>query len=170
MAIIKEIRGIKPKIGKNCWFAENATLIGDLILGDNCTVWFNAVIRGDVNSIRIGNNVNIQDNATIHCTYKKTQTIIGNNVSIAHNAVVHGCKIGDNVVIGIGAIILDNAIIRANSIIAAGAVVLEGTEIESGSIYGGIPAKKIKTIPPEMFKDLNQRISKNYIKYSELYK
>ena len=167
MTLIKEIKGIYPEFGLNHWFAENATIIGDVKMGDNCSVWYNAIIRGDVNSVIIGNNVNVQDGAIIHNTYNKTKTIIGDHVSIAHNAVVHGCTIEDNVLIGIGAIILDNAYIESNSVIAAGSVVLENTRVTSGSIYGGIPAKCIKTLSPEMFKDLNERVANNYPKYAK---
>src|SRR3954471_4955805 len=134
MALIKTVRGLTPKFGNNCFFADNATIIGEVVMGDNCTVWFNAVVRGDVHSITIGDNTNIQDGAVIHCTYQKAKTVIGSQVSIAHNAIVHGCMIGDNVLVGMGAIIMDDAVIGQNSVIAAGAVVLPGTQIESGSI------------------------------------
>ena len=144
MALIKSIRGFTPKFGKDCYLAENATVIGDVVMGDQCSVWFNAVVRGDVHYIRIGNKVNIQDGAIIHCTYETAPTTIGNNVSIAHNAIVHGCTIEDNVLVGMSAIIMDNAVVGSNSIIAAGSVVLENTIIEPGSVYAGIPAKKIK--------------------------
>src|SRR6185312_8229254 len=146
MSFIFEIKGIKPSWGKDCFIAPNATLCGDIIMGDECSVWFNAVIRGDVNAIRIGNKVNVQDGAVIHCTYQRTQTIIEDNVSIGHNAIVHGCTVHANVLIGMGAIVMDNAEIGSNSIIAAGAVVLEGTKVEAGSIYAGVPAKKVKNI------------------------
>ena len=146
MALIKPVKGILPKFGKNCYLAENATVVGDVEMGDDCSVWFNSVVRGDVNSIRMGNKVNIQDGAVIHCTYQKTKTVLGNNVSIGHNAIVHGCTVHDNVLIGMGAIVMDNCIIHSNTIIAAGAVVLEGTEVEEGCIYAGVPAKKIKNI------------------------
>jgi len=141
MVLIKSVRGIKPEFGENCFLAENATVVGEVTMGNNCSVWFNAVIRGDVHYIKIGNNTNIQDGAIIHCTYKKAPTVIGNNVSIAHNAIVHGCTIEDNVLIGMGAIIMDDAVVRSGSVIAAGAVILEGTIVEPGSIYAGIPAK-----------------------------
>src|SRR5680860_513548 len=144
MALIKSIKGKAPQMGKGCWLADNATLVGDIILGENCTVWFNAVIRGDVNEIRIGDHTNIQDGAIIHCTYKQSGTYIGKNVSIAHNAVVHGCTIHDNVLIGMGAIVMDNAVIHEGAVIAAGAVVLAGTIVTGNSIYAGMPAKKIK--------------------------
>src|SRR5688572_14826656 len=150
MAIIKSVRGFTPQLGNNCFLADNSVVVGDVVMGDNCTVWFNAVVRGDVNSMRIGNNTNIQDGAVIHCTYQKAKTTIGNNVSIAHTAVVHGCTIEDNVLVGIGAIIMDDAVIGSNSVVAAGAVVLPGTVIEPGSIYAGTPAKKVKDIGDEM--------------------
>ncbi|HOV10559.1 MAG TPA: gamma carbonic anhydrase family protein [Bacteroidales bacterium] len=169
MALIKKVKGIIPSWGSNCFFAENATLAGDVIMGDECSVWFNAVIRGDVHSIRIGNNVNIQDCAVIHCTYQKASVTIGNNVSIAHGAIVHGCTIHDNVLIGMGSIIMDGAIIESNSIIAAGAVVLENTLVESGSIYAGMPAKKIKSIDKALLEGQVNRISKNYMMYAGWY-
>lgn len=166
MAIIKSIRGFTPKMGENCFLAENAVVVGDVIMGNNCTVWFNAVLRGDVNSIAIGNNTNIQDGAVIHCTYQKTKTIIGNNVSIGHTAVVHGCTVEDNVLIGMGAIIMDEAIIGTGSVIAAGAVVLAGTKVEPGTIYAGMPAKKVKDIGDEMTQVI-ARTAKNYPMYAE---
>jgi carbonic anhydrase/acetyltransferase-like protein (isoleucine patch superfamily) len=166
MALIKKVKGISPKFGLDVYLAENATIVGDVKMGDNCSVWFNAVVRGDVNSIKIGNKVNIQDGAIIHCTYKKAATEIGNNVSIGHNAMVHGCTIHDNVLIGMGSIVMDNCIIHSNSIVAAGAVVLEGTHVESGSIFAGIPAKKVKTIDQEQTNRLIEGISENYVMYS----
>jgi len=166
MALIKKVKGISPKFGLDVYLAENATIVGDVKMGDNCSVWFNAVVRGDVNSIKIGNKVNIQDGAIIHCTYKKAATEIGNNVSIGHNAMVHGCTIHDNVLIGMGSIVMDNCIIHSNSIVAAGAVVLEGTHVESGSIYAGVPAKKVKTIDQEQTNRLIEGISENYVMYS----
>ena len=170
MALIKRVRGHQPQFGKNCYLADNATIIGDVIFGDNCSVWFQAVVRGDVHYIRIGNNVNIQDGAVIHCTYETAPTQIGNDVSIAHKAIVHGCTIEDNVLIGMNAVVMDNAVVGKNSIIAAGAVVLENTVIEPGSVYAGIPAKKVKDISQELTRDLLNRISRNYIKYAEWYK
>jgi len=170
MSFIFEIKGIKPLWGKDCFIAPNATLCGDIVMGDECSVWFNAVIRGDVNLIRIGNKVNVQDNAVVHCTYLKTETHIGNNVSIGHNAIVHGCVIGDNVLIGMGAIIMDNARIGSNSIIAAGAVVPEKTVVEPGSIYAGVPAKKLKDISEELIKGEIERIANNYLMYAGWYK
>ena len=157
-------------MGKDCYLAENATVVGDVQMGDNCSVWFNAVVRGDVNSIRIGNKVNVQDGAVIHCTYQKTKTVIGNNVSIGHNAIVHGCTVHDNVLIGMGAIVMDNAVIGSNSIIAAGAVVLENTIIEAACIYAGVPAKKVKDISPELISGEIDRIATNYVMYSGWFK
>jgi carbonic anhydrase/acetyltransferase-like protein (isoleucine patch superfamily) len=169
MAIIKEVRGFAPRLGYNCFLADNAVVVGEVVMGDNCTVWFNAVVRGDVHSITIGNNTNIQDGAVIHCTYQKARTVIGNNVSIAHNAIVHGCTIGDNVLIGMGAIIMDDAVIGNESVIAAGAVLLPGTIVETGSIYAGVPAIKVKDISDEM-KVVIQRTAKNYPMYAGWYK
>lgn len=169
MAIIKEVRGHSPKFGSNCFLADNAVVVGEVQMGDNCTVWFNAVVRGDVHSITIGNNTNIQDGAVIHCTYQKSKTVIGSNVSIAHNAVVHGCTVEDNVLIGMGAIIMDDAIIGSNSVIAAGAIVLPRTKVEPGSIYAGIPAKRVKDIGEEM-KEVIQRTARNYPMYAEWFK
>ena len=144
MALIKPVNGTSPVFGKNCYLAENCTVVGEVVMGDDCSVWFNAVVRGDVNSITIGNKVNIQDGAIIHCTYEKAKTVIGNNVSIGHHAIVHGCTLEDNVLIGMGAIVMDGAVIEKNSVVAAGAVVLENTRVESGSIYAGVPARKVK--------------------------
>ncbi len=170
MALILPVEGVYPKMGDDCFLAPNATVVGDVIMGDQCSVWFNAVIRGDVNSIRLGNKVNVQDGAVLHATYQKTKTIVGNNVSIGHNAIVHGCTIHDNVLIGMGAIVMDNAVVHSNSIIAAGAVVLEGTVIQAGSIYAGVPAKKIKDISAELIQGEINRIANNYIKYSGWFK
>ena len=170
MPFLFEIQGINPSWGNNCFIAPNATLCGDVIMGDDCSIWFNAVIRGDVNSIRMGNKVNVQDGAIIHCTYLRSKTIIGNNVSIGHNAIVHGCVIEDNVLVGMGAIIMDHAKIGTNSIIAAGAVVLEDTRVEPGSIYAGVPAKKVKDISQELIKGEIERIANNYLKYAGWYK
>ena len=152
MALIKSVRGFTPQFGNNCYFAETATLIGDLIMGDDCSVWFNAVVRGDVNAIRIGNRVNIQDGAVIHCTYLTAPTTIGNRVSIGHNALVHGCTLEDNVLIGMGSIVMDNVVVKSGSIVAAGAVVLENTVIESGWIWAGVPAKPVKKVSEELVK------------------
>jgi carbonic anhydrase/acetyltransferase-like protein (isoleucine patch superfamily) len=166
MATILPVEGVFPQMGNNVFVAPNATIVGDVVMGDDCSVWFNTVIRGDVNSIRIGNKVNIQDGAVIHCTYQKTKTIIGNNVSIGHNAIVHGCTLHDNVLVGMGAIIMDHAEVGSNSIIAAGAVVLEGTKVETGSIYAGVPAQKIKEIPRELISGQIDRIANNYVRYA----
>jgi carbonic anhydrase/acetyltransferase-like protein (isoleucine patch superfamily) len=167
MSIIKSLNGITPKFGNDCYFAENSSIIGDVVCGDKCSFWFNSVIRGDVNYIRLGNNVNVQDGAVIHCTYKKYSTIIGNNVSIAHNAVVHGCVIKDNVLIGMNAVVLDDCTIESNSVIAAGAVLTKGTHVKSGEIYGGVPAKLIKKIP----KGVNLRvIADRYVMYMDWYR
>lgn len=170
MALILPVKGIMPQFGANCFMAPNATIVGDVIMGDDCSAWFNAVIRGDVNSIRIGNKVNIQDGAVIHCTYEKSLVIIGNNVSVGHNAIVHGCVIDDNVLIGMGAILMDNVHVGSNSIIAAGAVVLENTVVAPGCIYGGIPAKKIKDISKELIHGEIDRIANNYVMYSGWFK
>ena len=166
MALIKSVKGRSPIFGKEVFLAENATVVGEVEMGDNCSVWFSAVVRGDVNSIKIGNKVNIQDGAVVHCTYKKAATIIGDNVSIGHNALVHGCTIYDNVLIGMGAIVMDGVVVESNSIIAAGAVVLEGTHIKSGTIYAGVPAKKVKDLKQEQTASLINGISENYIVYS----
>ena len=170
MSLIKSVRGFTPVFGKNIYLAETAIVIGDVVMGDDCSVWFNAVVRGDVNSIRIGNRVNIQDGAIIHCTYQKAATTIGNNVSIGHNAIVHGCTLEENVLVGMGAIVMDHCVIEKNSLIAAGSVVLENTHVESGSIYAGVPAKKVKEISPEHFEQINMRIANNYVMYSEWFK
>jgi carbonic anhydrase/acetyltransferase-like protein (isoleucine patch superfamily) len=170
MAVILPVKGISPVLGKDCYVAPNATIVGDVIMGDECSVWFNAVIRGDVNSIRIGNKVNIQDGAVIHCTYQKTKVNLGNHVSVGHNAIVHGCTVHDNVLIGMGAIVMDNCEIGSNTIIAAGAVVLEGTRVEAGSIYAGIPAKKVKDISQELISGEIERIANNYLMYSSWFR
>jgi gamma-carbonic anhydrase len=169
MALIKSVRGFTPVFGIDCFLADNATVIGEVKMGKNCTVWFNAVVRGDVHSISIGDNTNIQDGAVIHGTYEKANTVIGNNVSIAHNAVVHGCRVEDNVLIGMGAIIMDNAVIGPDSVIAAGAVVLPGTIVEPGSIYAGMPAKRVKEISDEM-KEVIARTAKNYPMYASWFR
>jgi carbonic anhydrase/acetyltransferase-like protein (isoleucine patch superfamily) len=169
MALIKSVKGVVPKFGQNCFLAENATVTGDVVIGDDCSIWFNAVIRGDVHFIRIGNKVNIQDGAIIHCTYQKAPVTIGNNVSIAHNAIIHGCTIHDNVLIGMGAILMDDVIVESNSIIAAGAVVSKGTIIESGSVYGGIPAKKIRMVGIDLLQGEINRIADNYNMYASWY-
>ncbi len=166
MPVILPVKGVVPKFGNNCFIAPNATIVGDVEMGNDCSVWFNAVLRGDVNIIRMGNKVNVQDGAVIHCTYLKAATHIGNNVSIGHNAIVHGCVIKDNVLIGMGAIIMDNVTVESNSIIAAGAVVLENTIVEPGCIYAGVPAKKVKDISEEMINGEIKRIAENYVMYS----
>ena len=165
MAIVKSLRGISPVFGENCFLAETAVVVGEVIMGNNCTVWFNAVVRGDVHSITIGDNTNIQDGAVIHCTYQKAKTVIGHNVSIAHNAIVHGCTIEDNVLIGMGAIVMDDAVVESNSVIAAGAVILPGTRVPSGSIFAGVPAKRVKDITEEM-KAVITRTANNYPMYA----
>tara|TARA_B100001057_G_scaffold347154_1_gene348431 strand:+ start:61 stop:582 length:522 start_codon:yes stop_codon:yes gene_type:complete len=168
--IIKSVRGFNPIYGDDCFFAENSVLIGDVIMGNNCSIWYSAVVRGDVNSIKIGDRVNIQDGVVIHGTYLKAKTEIGNDVSIGHNAIVHGCKIENSVLIGMGSIVMDNSIIESNSIVAAGSVVLENTHIKAGSIFAGIPAKKIKNISEELKNNEIDRIASSYIKYSNWYK
>lgn len=170
MALIKTVNSKTPKMGEDCYLAENCTIVGDVEIGSQCSVWFNAVIRGDVHYIKIGNKVNIQDGAIIHATYKKFPTNIGNNVSIAHNAIVHGCTIHDNVLIGMGAIVMDGAVVHENSVIAAGAVVSPGTIVEPGSVYAGIPAKKIKDADINLVQNEIQRIAESYIMYSKWYK
>jgi carbonic anhydrase/acetyltransferase-like protein (isoleucine patch superfamily) len=167
MALILPVEENAPKWGKNCFIASNATIVGDVIMGEDCSVWFNTVIRGDVNSIRLGNKVNVQDGAVIHCTFKRSKTVIGHNVSIGHNAIVHGCTVHDNVLIGMGAIVMDNAIVHSNTIIAAGAVVLEDTVCEAGAIYAGVPARKVKDILQEKVEGEINRIANNYLKYSQ---
>lgn len=168
--IIKEVNGFYPEIPADCYIADNATVVGNVIFGSECSVWFNAVVRGDVNKITVGNKVNIQDGAVIHCTYLKHPTTIGNNVSIGHNAIVHGCTVQDNVLIGMGAIVMDNCVIESNSIIAAGAVVTQNTVVESGTIYAGVPAKKVKDINASDFAGEIDRISNNYVMYSSWFK
>ena len=170
MKIIKPVKGKHPKISEDCYIAENATIVGEVSIGTQCSVWFNAVIRGDVHYIKIGNKVNIQDGAVIHATYKKSPTTIGSNVSIGHNAIVHGCTIHDNVLIGMGSIVMDDCVIESNSIIAAGAIVTKNTRVESGSIYAGVPAKKIKNISQEMISGEIDRIADSYINYSSWFK
>lgn len=170
MAIIKELKGNTPQIGGDCFLAENAVIVGDVQIGNECSIWFSAVLRGDVNSIRLGNKVNVQDNATIHCTYQQSKTIIGNNVSIGHNAIIHGCTLKDNVLIGMGAIVMDHCVIGENSIIAAGAVLPANTTVEPGSIYAGVPAKKIKEVSADLSSGEIQRIANNYKLYSSWYK
>jgi carbonic anhydrase/acetyltransferase-like protein (isoleucine patch superfamily) len=170
MPVILPVKGVHPEIPEDCFIAPNATVVGDVVMGSECSVWFNAIVRGDVNSIRMGNKVNVQDGACIHCTYEKTKTVIGNNVSIGHNAIVHGCTVEDNVLIGMGAIVMDRARIGSNSIIAAGAVVLEDTQVPAGSIFAGVPAKKIKDISQDLLKGEVERIAGNYVMYSSWFK
>ncbi|MFI3320965.1 MAG: gamma carbonic anhydrase family protein [Rikenellaceae bacterium] len=169
MALIKEVRGITPKIAEGVYLSENATIIGDVTIGKECSIWFNAVLRGDVNTITVGNRVNIQDGAVIHTLYKKSTTTIGNNVSIGHNAVIHGATIEDNCLIGMGAVVLDNAVIEKGSIVAANALILTGTRVEAGTIWAGVPAKKIKTVDPEQNRDIIERIANDYLMYSSWY-
>ncbi|MFM2228759.1 MAG: hypothetical protein RL607_17 [Bacteroidota bacterium] len=170
MKIIKAVRGISPVIPEDCHVAENATIVGEVTFGSQCSVWFNAVVRGDVHSITIGNKVNIQDGAVIHATYQKHPTVIGNNVSIGHNAIVHGCTLQDNVLIGMGAIVMDGCVIESHSIVAAGSVVTQNTVVESGTIYAGVPAKKVKDINASDFAGEIERISNNYVMYSGWFK
>ncbi|NRB62361.1 MAG: gamma carbonic anhydrase family protein [Saprospiraceae bacterium] len=170
MALIKPVLGKRPQFGTNCYLAENATIVGDVIMGNECSVWFQAVIRGDVHYIRIGHKVNVQDGAVIHCTYQKAPTNIGNNVSIGHRAIVHGCTLHDNVLVGMGAIIMDHAVVEENVLIAAGTVVLENSHLESSYIYAGVPAKKVKKLSPETFTDTIERIANNYVMYSSWFK
>jgi carbonic anhydrase/acetyltransferase-like protein (isoleucine patch superfamily) len=170
MPVILHVDGTYPTFGDNCFLAPNATVVGDVVMGNDCSVWFNAVVRGDVNSIRMGNKVNIQDGAVIHCTYKRTKTILGNNISVGHNAIVHGCTVNDNVLIGMGAIIMDNVQVGSHSIIAAGAVVLEGTIIPAGTIYAGVPAKRIKDVDLSQIQGEIDRIANNYVKYADWFR
>ncbi len=170
MALLIPVLGVEPKMGDHCFLAPNATLVGDVVMGNNCSVWFNAVLRGDVNTIRVGNKVNIQDNAVVHCTYKKWATIIGNNVSIGHSAIVHGCTLHNDVLIGMGAIIMDGCVVHSNCIIAAGAVMTQRTITEPNSIYAGIPAKKIKDISSELVEGEIRRIANNYVMYAGWFK
>lgn len=170
MPIIKAVRGKQPKMGANCFIAENATIVGEVEMGDDCSVWFQTVIRGDVNSITIGNKVNIQDGAVIHATYQKAATVIGNSVSIGHRAIVHGCTLKDNVLIGMGAIVMDHAVVEENCLIAAGAVVLENMHCESGYIYAGVPARKIKALSSDQFSDTIDRIANAYLMYAGWFK
>lgn len=170
MAIIRTLLGKTPQIGDGSFLAETATVIGDVTMGENCSIWYNAVIRGDVNFIKIGNKVNVQDNVMLHCTFEKFPLIIGDNVSIGHNAIVHGCTIKDNVLIGMGAIVMDDCTVESNSIVGAGSVVTQGTHIKSGEVWGGIPARKIKDISSELLEGEVNRIANNYVKYSGWYK
>jgi len=169
MPVILPVLGKLPSFGENCFIAPNATIVGDVTTGKECSFWFNAVVRGDVHFIKMGDRVNVQDGAIIHCTYQKHPTNIGNNVSIGHNAMVHGCTIHDNVLIGMGSIVMDRCVVHSNSIIAAGAVVLEGTVVEAGSIYAGVPAKKVKEVSPTLIESEINRIAENYVKYASWY-
>ncbi|MFA8450861.1 MAG: gamma carbonic anhydrase family protein [Bacteroidales bacterium] len=169
MALIKKVKGVLPEIGEGCFLADNATIVGDVKIGDKCSVWFNAVVRGDVHYIRIGNNVNIQDGAVIHCTYKKSPVDIGNNVSIAHNAIVHGAQIHDNVLIGMGAIVMDDVVVESNTLIAAGALITKGTVCESGGVYAGVPAKRIKEVDTDLLEGEINRIANSYNMYASWY-
>jgi len=170
MALIKSVRGYTPIIGENCYMAENATIIGEVIIGKDCSIWFNAVLRGDVNTITIGNRVNVQDGAVLHCLYEKSKIFIGNDVSIGHNVTIHGASIMDGALIGMGATVLDGAVVGEGAIIAANALVLSNTIIEPGSIYAGVPAKFVKKVDPAQAQEINQRIAKNYLMYSSWYK
>ncbi|MGI9551189.1 MAG: gamma carbonic anhydrase family protein [Aurantibacter sp.] len=168
--ILKPVNGKSPQIGKDCFIAENATIVGEVSMGDQCSIWFNAVLRGDVHFIKMGNKVNVQDGAVVHCTYQTSPTTIGSNVSIGHNAIVHGCTIRDNVLVGMGSIIMDDCVVESNSIIAAGAVLTKGTHVPSGSIFAGMPAKKIKEVSPELSAGEIDRIANNYVTYSGWFK
>lgn len=170
MPFILPVESVLPQFGNDCFIAPNATIVGDVVCGDECSFWFNAVVRGDVNSIRMGHRVNVQDGAVIHCTYKKTKVVLGNNVSIGHNAIVHGCTVHDNVLIGMGAIVMDNAVIESGSIIAAGAVVLEGTHVKAGSLFAGMPARFVKEVSKELREGEIERIAHNYTFYSRWFK
>ncbi|SFR33009.1 Carbonic anhydrase or acetyltransferase, isoleucine patch superfamily [Robiginitalea myxolifaciens] len=170
MAIIREVRGKSPQIGEDCFLAENAVIVGEVTMGSQCSIWYNAVLRGDVHFIRMGDRVNVQDGAVIHCTYEKSPTTIGNDVSIGHNAIVHGCTLKDKVLVGMGSIIMDDCVVHSNSIIAAGAVLTKGTIVPEGSIYAGMPARKIAEVSPELREGEIERIARNYIKYSGWFK
>jgi carbonic anhydrase/acetyltransferase-like protein (isoleucine patch superfamily) len=170
MPIIRAVNGKAPQFGSNVFIAENATIVGEVVCGDDCSFWFNVVVRGDVNAIRIGNRVNIQDNAVIHCTYQKAATTIGHNVSVGHAAIVHGCTIHDNVLIGMGAIVMDRCVVEAGSVIAAGAVLTEGTHVPAGSVFAGVPARKIKDVSPELMEGEVMRIAENYLMYASWFR
>lgn len=167
MPVIKAVQGKEPRFGSDCFIAENATILGDVVMGDSCSVWYNTIVRGDVHSIRIGNRVNIQDGAVVHCTYQKAPTEIGNNVSVGHNAIVHGCTLKDNVLVGMGAIVMDGAVVHSGSIVAAGAVVLEGTNVEPGTIYAGVPAKKVKELSAEQAEAMIAATADRYVEYKD---
>lgn len=170
MALIKSVRGFTPEIGENTYLAETAVIIGDVVIGKDCSIWFGAVLRGDVNSIRIGDRVNVQDGAVIHTLYQKSVSTLGNDVSVGHNAVIHGATIENGALIGMGAIVLDHAVVGEGAIIAAGSLVLSGTQVEPGSIYAGVPAKFVKKVDSEQSKEINQKIAANYLMYSDWYK
>jgi carbonic anhydrase/acetyltransferase-like protein (isoleucine patch superfamily) len=170
MAIIKSVRGFTPKMGRNCYLADNATLIGDVIMGDDCSIWFGAVLRGDVNPIRIGNRVNIQDNCTVHTTFEDSVAEIGDDVTIGHNVVIHGARVEARALIGIGSVLLDHAVVGSNTIVAAGSVVLERTVLEPNSLYAGVPVKRIKTVDPLRRESMIKRIAEDYIKYADWYR
>lgn len=170
MALILPVNEVLPTFGENCYLAENATIVGDVVMGRDCSVWFQAVVRGDVHYIRMGDGVNVQDGAIIHCTYQKAPTQIGNRVSIGHRAIVHGCTLHDDVLVGMGAIVMDHVVVHEGALIAAGAVVLENTVVEAGAIYAGVPAKKVKQLDPETFRNQNQRIAGNYIRYADWFR
>ncbi|HAR38372.1 MAG: gamma carbonic anhydrase family protein [Bacteroidetes bacterium GWD2_45_23] len=170
MALVKSVRGFTPQIGENSYLAENATIIGDVVIGRDCSIWYNAVLRGDVNSIRIGDRVNVQDGTVIHTLYQKSVSIIGDDVSIGHNVIIHGAKIENGALIGMGAIVLDHAVVGEGAIIAAGAVVLSGTQVDPGSIYAGVPAKFVKKVDPAQSKEMNQKIANNYLMYAGWFK
>jgi len=170
MAIIKSVRGFTPKMGKNCYLADNAAVLGDVVMGDDCSIWFGAVLRGDVNSIRIGNRVNIQDNCTVHTTFKESVAEIGDDVTIGHNVVIHGARIEAHSLIGIGSVLLDHVVVGSNTIVAAGSVVLENTKLEPNSLYAGVPVKRIKTLNPERRESMIKRIAKDYVMYADWYK
>ena len=170
MSLIKSVRGFTPHVGKDCFLADNATLIGDTVIGDGCSIWFNAVLRGDVNSIRIGDHVNIQDGAVLHTLYGKSQILIGNNVSVGHNATIHGATLKDYVLVGMGATVLDGAIIGEGAIVAANALVLSNTIVPPNTIWAGVPAKQVKEVSSEQAKEINQKIAHNYATYASWYK
>ncbi len=170
MPYILPVNGVEPKLGNDCFIAPNATIVGDVVTGNECSFWFNAVVRGDVNSIKMGDRVNVQDGAVIHCTYQQTKVVLGNNVSIGHNALVHGCTVHDNVLIGMGAIVMDNVLIESNAIVAAGAVVKEGTHIKEGELWAGVPAKCVKQVSKDLREGQIERIAHNYVKYSSWFK
>ena len=170
MGLVRTLNGITPTFGTDCFLAETAVVVGDVVIGEHCSVWYNAVVRGDVNAIRIGDRVNIQDNATLHCTYQRAALTIGSDVSIGHNAIVHGCTVHDKVLIGMGAIVMDHAVIGSGSVIAAGAVVLEGTEVPPGSLMAGVPAKRVRDVGPDLAANEIERIARNYRMYADWYK